>query len=340
MKLKFLIRIAILFFSFVISLIIIEFILRNTRWGQDGKFNSMYVYKKSKYSYYGLKNNFKVLYKNIEYSTNSFGLRGEEFKLDDLKDKYVIIGLGDSIMMGYNLSEKDTFLYQLGLLLNTFNEDRRFFTINQGVSGMNLTGSIQRFYDLNSDEFNPQMIIHQILIDDFILYKEEEKLQNKPLINHIKEFVKSNMYGIYFLLKYSMQKLNIYKTYGVSVSENESYYDKIFKVHTSDLEISQNEIINLKRYCDSKGYILIYVIFPVLESSKEYQYTSYHKIWDDFFEKNNILYIDLINHLSSDNLNEYKLTDEDKVHPNAFATQLFAKIIYQNIIIHLYFSRK
>jgi len=72
------------------------------------------------------------------FSTNLYGARGAEFlPVKDVKTKR-IVGIGDSVMMGWGVSDEQTFM---GLL----NKEDKFEAINLGVAGLN---AVQEYFHL------------------------------------------------------------------------------------------------------------------------------------------------------------------------------------------------
>jgi hypothetical protein len=75
--------------------------------------------------------------RTVEIRTNSLGYRGPEIDTTAAKK---ILFLGDSIVMGDYLNERDTFVYQVGELAKV--DDRDWAVINAAVSGISLKNEL------------------------------------------------------------------------------------------------------------------------------------------------------------------------------------------------------
>lgn len=138
-----------------------------------------------------LKPNSKCVRKNrdfqVTYNINSFGLRENEFSLDELKDRLVILLLGDSFTEGAGVEFADTFGNKLE---KKFNQDARLRkkveVISAGVSGYS---TVHEYLWLKSRGlvFAPQIVVLNINETDFVEAQKYHKIwaQNnyKNLIN-------------------------------------------------------------------------------------------------------------------------------------------------------------
>jgi hypothetical protein len=80
---------------------------------------------------------------NIPVDINSAGFRGPEFTIEKPEGVFRILNLGDSVVMGWGVEEKDTYGRQLEGFLNQNSDGKlRYEVINAGVPGWNLDNEL------------------------------------------------------------------------------------------------------------------------------------------------------------------------------------------------------
>ncbi len=87
---------------------------------------------------FGLCKGFKGKFQGQEFSTNLYGARGPEFLPVKEEQLTRIVGIGDSVMMGWGVSDSETFMAHL-------NSNEKIEAINLGVAGLN---AVQEFFHL------------------------------------------------------------------------------------------------------------------------------------------------------------------------------------------------
>jgi hypothetical protein len=126
----------------------------------------------------------------MEFSTNEFGFRASE-KTDNSKDQ--ILCIGDSVVMGFGVNDKDTFCKKLDNFQDR--EGKKYQALNLGVDAYG-PSAIHLKLKKNIPKLNPKLLIYFPSKGDEI---DEEKFQEK--INHPE---KSFFFEVQFqLAKYS-----------------------------------------------------------------------------------------------------------------------------------------
>lgn len=121
---------------------------------------------------YSLLPNLNVQFLGKKFSTDKDGFRVSPHQPPgDIK----IIGIGDSVMMGWGVSNKETYLHLLGENLRKKNQSVK--TYNLGVLGFNATQEYFYFLDKGL-KLNPDLVILQYVGNDF--EKTRPKLGRLP----------------------------------------------------------------------------------------------------------------------------------------------------------------
>ncbi|MCO4793635.1 MAG: SGNH/GDSL hydrolase family protein [Bacteriovoracaceae bacterium] len=122
--------------------------------GQD--FNSSTFMKLTKptlnpHAGFKLCQGFSGKFQGKEFSTNLYGARGKEFLPVKEDNTFRVVGIGDSVMMGWGVSDSETYL-------SLINQEKGYEGINLGVSGLN---AIQEFFHLKERAFDlsPDLIV-------------------------------------------------------------------------------------------------------------------------------------------------------------------------------------
>jgi len=100
---------------------------------------------------------------NNEIKINSIGIRGEEI-MEDLKNKFVILCIGDSTTFGWGLDIYDTYPYMLEQEINA----KKLSVLNCAVPGYN-SSQIKKYFINNLAKFNPYLVIIMGGVNDTIV---------------------------------------------------------------------------------------------------------------------------------------------------------------------------
>lgn len=246
-------------------------------------------------------------------------MRGPDVPAADLSGRFVILGIGDSVMMGLGVPEERTFLRAMERRLRVRRPD--VACLNAGVSGVNLVGAIERCRRLDATEVRPRMVLHQIIPDDFLLYEEERKAANLPGLGLLKEAAKRWGYATYALVKETAERSRVRREFGASAETYDSYIATIYRDRTADLEASRSEILAFRDACRGRGVRLVYLLFPAWIGAETYPLAPYHRLWRTWLEENGIDCIDVAELLPEGNFASMRAGPADLVHPGADASE-------------------
>lgn len=129
---------------------------------------------------FSLRKNLDINFRGKKFTTNSSGFRAKEFT--DKNERFRIIGLGDSVMMGWGVSDSDTYLSRLESNLNK--SGLNVETINLATMGYNTT---QEYYALKEFgmKLKPDLVLLNYVGNDYeeISYvtKVEHPKWNSPI---------------------------------------------------------------------------------------------------------------------------------------------------------------
>jgi len=100
------------------------------------------------------------------FQTNAPGYRGRDFPTDKPAGLFRVVGLGDSVMMGWGAGQQETYLARLEALLNEHFGPGRVEVLNFAVSGYN---TAQEYYVLKDIAlaYHPDLIILGYVGNDF-----------------------------------------------------------------------------------------------------------------------------------------------------------------------------
>ncbi|MBI4651998.1 SGNH/GDSL hydrolase family protein [Candidatus Desantisbacteria bacterium] len=96
---------------------------------------------------------------------NSYGIRNDEFNLRKQANKFRILAVGDSVVFGWGVEKKESFVYLLEQMLNNRSSLHRFEVLNFGVPGYNLTQEVE-LVGAKGIILEPDLIIFYITDND------------------------------------------------------------------------------------------------------------------------------------------------------------------------------
>ena len=298
----------------------VEWILRLLPDAADSRYHSIFAYREKSGGYYTLVPGKTAKVNGVLYSVNPEGFRDKSYPALPQKGYYRIIGIGDSVMFGLGLDIQDCFLKQMESNLNRMGLPFKVEALDFGVSGINSDAGIERFLS-SGINFKPHHVIIQMLLDDFRLTHVSEETKNIGIIGMVKEFLKQHFFASYFMVKKSLKQYRIMKTLPES-SSLDTYLTTIYKEQSEDFLFTKKRFVELNDVCKKNKSHLTILIFPYLKTYEgKYKFRDYHDKWREFFDKNNIDYIDLIDYLKESELEGYRLNPNDMMHPNKKASQ-------------------
>lgn len=100
------------------------------------------------------------------FSSNSIGLRDQEYSLEKPDNTLRIIGLGDSVMFGWGVEREETFLTLIRNKLQNKYPNQNFEVINFAVPGYNTSMEVATF-EHKALAFSPDLVIIHFVENDF-----------------------------------------------------------------------------------------------------------------------------------------------------------------------------
>jgi hypothetical protein len=144
--------------------------------------------------YYLLQPNDDYLWEGIPVHTNSYGLRSDEFRVPKPEGTYRILNLGDSIALGWEVHQEDTYGKKLESMLNEQQSEQHYEVINAGIPGWNLE-SERNFLLQEGLRFQPDLVLLDLTIVNDIYGKGPAVSDNYTIF----QFLRDNTYGWPFL---------------------------------------------------------------------------------------------------------------------------------------------
>jgi hypothetical protein len=144
--------------------------------------------------YYLFRPDEDYLWRGIPVHINSHGFRTEEFGLPKSAQTYRILNIGDSIVFGWEVNQKDTYGKQLEQRLNTASKLLRYEVINAGIPGWNLE-SEYNFLVQEGLGYQPDAVVLDITIVNDI-YGGGPVVDERPSLF---QWLRDNSYGWPFL---------------------------------------------------------------------------------------------------------------------------------------------
>ena len=134
---NFVINLALLVSSVIVTLFIFELFLRTFMPVAIGMLNS---------DNYQLSENSILVYepKPLVDDINADSLRDYDYPINKGKDTFRIAVIGDSLAFGYGVNLQDAYAKQLELKLNAMNTGKRYEVLNFGVGGYDIQQSVER----------------------------------------------------------------------------------------------------------------------------------------------------------------------------------------------------
>ena len=328
-------NIYLIFFSLLISFFIIEIVLRiffpqdtSTPWKiylEDG----LLLNKNSGTA----KHHFRKNNITVKYTFDRFHNR----KYDFVKSKDKILILGDSYTFGWLLNDEDTYVYKLAKKFPNYE------FINSASSGHGTSDQLS-YFEKFCKVIKPKYTFISVNYDDiarskssnlYKLDKQNKLISGKNIIPKISKFVDNNK--IYEFLVSNFHTIGllrkIYSLFYYKTDINEDNNSKNLKNDNKNLNLYIFEKKLFERFkeqsinCNTNFYIINLAWF----NKKEYFSTTYKFLNNNknFFEINNIKYIDLSNKMKKKYANQEQYTISIDTHPNAKANRLYFEILYE-----------
>jgi hypothetical protein len=102
-------------------------------------------------------------WEGIPVHINSYGYRTPEFAIPKPPNTYRILNIGDSVVFGWEVRQKETYGQQLASLLNEQDDDLRYEVINAGVPGWNLE-TARNFLLQEGLSYQPDLVLLEVTV--------------------------------------------------------------------------------------------------------------------------------------------------------------------------------
>lgn len=272
----------------------------------------------------------KVKNKGVEDVINSYGFRDKSYGMRKAT-KTRLICVGDSITYGWTISLEDTYHKQLERLFHTEGYD--VDVMGMGVVGYN---TIQEYHLIKEKtlDFNPDMIILQIAMNDFErtvsikTYQEGRRLSLHLYHDYSIPYIIKKKKLTYSLMKYShLFKFINLKLYWIKNKKNPGFTPK--DVYLMGEENAFRHLRKIKSLLDSQGIHLAAVIFPFRKSGDVYPYVTLQKKIHQELEKMEVPYLDLHDVI---NINTEESLWIDKMHPTVRGYKLASHALFEFLL--------
>jgi len=283
---------------------------------------------------YELLPNSKARNRGVEFVINSLGFRDKKYQKRKTS-KIRLIFVGDSITYGWGVPLEHTYHKQLERLFH--GEGYEVDVMGMGVVGYN---TIQEYHLIkeNTLDFNPDMIILQITMNDF-----ERTVRVKTYQEGIRFSLRRyHDYSIPFIIKKSkltdslMKNSHFFKFINLKLYWLKNKNDPTYTPDDMYLMGEENAFHHLRRIkslLDSKGIRFATVIFPFRKSGDVYPYTSLHKKIHQELEKMEVPYLDLYDVI---NIDTQENLWRDKIHPTVRGYELASHALFEFLLLHLH----
>jgi lysophospholipase L1-like esterase len=296
---------------------------------------------------------------------NSLGLRSvglnNEFplSLEELRTKYKILCLGDSVTFGLFVDDEDSYPYQLQQVL--LKENSNAAVLNAGVGGGTISDYLY-YLKLKGLRFKPDLVLINFCPNDLGELNRKvplyEKIKNENIFSLAKTIKLAKLLRVFRKFEVNYK----YHRYLRKVQDQRA--KKILREETKDLEDvlyvrkigagkvvfdPYNEELNesWKLYFESLAEVIdllkrekiqfIYVIYPDIANLYDKTNGRYQDILRSFLDKNKVEYIDLLPVFKEKREQFLKLYNNPPrdYHLSGYGNQILAQEIYNRIGITL-----
>jgi hypothetical protein len=111
----------------------------------------------------------EATYLGEHFETNSFGMRDDrEFLLKKPPEVRRVVGIGDSVMFGWGVSQEDSYLKVVEKTLQSESLDTHFETLNFAVPGYNTAMEVATYEDV-ARRFSPDVLVLHFVDNDLAI---------------------------------------------------------------------------------------------------------------------------------------------------------------------------
>lgn len=230
--------------------------------------------------------------------------------LDSTDDEYLVVVLGDSVVWGQGILNRERFVTKLEKKLN---QTRKAKVVSLAVSGDSLFDNYVKYNDWNSKNRKADLYLVGLVEND-LMFKEYEQLTAYPS------------------------------------QEIERLADECSgPLHPgSDINGEYRDLVQKSWSQESKNFCVFQKLLPILPKEKvlyvnmgyTYAQNSEYALFDTFFTQHNLPYVTFNDYLQS-KISKEKLNSnwganlyvsKTDGHPSAYANTLYADFLYQEIV--------
>jgi lysophospholipase L1-like esterase len=107
----------------------------------------------------------EATYLGEDFETNSFGMRDREIPMEKPPGVRRVVGIGDSVMFGWGVSQDDSYLRVVEKTLQADSQEVHFETLNFAVPGYNTAMEVATYEDLGR-RFSPDVVVLHFVDND------------------------------------------------------------------------------------------------------------------------------------------------------------------------------
>lgn len=253
--------------------------------------------------------------------SDGFRRRYSERKENDVTR---ILIFGDSVTFGYHIEKEDIYSANLERLLNS--GSKKFEVVNYGISQYSTVQEVA-LAEAYVSKMSPDLIILGYVlndpnpdgsVNDFFKRDKARSLAGNWLLERIKLLTNNReedpvLAGCEFFDYYSRMHCSVQKWGAV-----------------------QNAFQRLADLSAQYDFPVLLVIFPMFSSEpgatfSEYPWVEVHEQVRNEGIKNGFEVLDLLPDFSRYEVQDFKLADHDRLHPNKFGHEVAAKAIYEKL---------
>jgi lysophospholipase L1-like esterase len=258
-------------------------------------------------------------YYGVDIHTNSHGWRDREYSLST--DKYRVMVLGASIVMGWGVDLEKSFTKVLEKRLNDENWTKKpgkrgVEVINTGVGNYNTEMQVNSFFR-KGYEFDPDhIILFSYVSDSEPTHPPVKPLLYKLMTSYLYAFVSDKWINLRAAKDPNWTFLN--------------YYSKLNESNNPGRLMMESAVEKLATYCQEKGIELEIVMLPEMHQFKNYPFAAVHQAMRDIGKKNGVEVVDLLPFFLEEVPTSLWVSGQDP-HPNVKGHAIIARGIYENL---------
>lgn len=295
--------------------------------------------------------------KEYKVTINSLGLRStapEDITLQQIKDRYRILAIGDSITFGQFVDDEDTYPYQLGNILQE--ENKNAVVLNAGVGWSTITDFLY-YLKIKGLGLKPHLVVLSFCENDL------HGLDDEPVYERLKKSVKFSVFKTIKLANFMriFRKAELQRRYARSTNKikdvrvreillkKSKNLDDILYVQAyegelpamdprhKDLEKSwQKYFANLDEIIallQANHIDFVFVIYPNIVTVFDKAKDNYQDILIEYLSKKKVEYVDLLP-LFKQHKDQYLTLYHDlprDFHLGNYGNKLMAEAVYNKI---------